>query len=266
MVHPLQRQKQPPQATFRMSSNFSQEELNTLISNALDDSVKPIDRTYGQLGFMESNVIESIFNAFEDRIGQTDLVNIIRDSRISSLSVQTNLQITDLHTVTHNCTKCQANGLATSPQLPKWNVNNPDVVFIIDSPALDQQASALFVSALKASGFSSDKVCLTYLMRCPVKAATFDQAYIDNCSPYLHQEIQLMNPKLVCPVGTNALVSFFGSDSKIKDYKGKISWLGSWPVLPLYSLTYILKAGNTAEDSFKADMLQAYQFCYKKGS
>ena len=266
MAHLLQHQRLQPQTTFRMSSNFNQEELNALISDALDDSVKPIDRTYGQLGFMESNVIESIFNAFEDRIGHTDLVNIIRDSRISSLSVQSDLKITDLHTITHNCRKCQASGLATNPQLPKWNVNNPDVVFIIDSPALDQQASALFVSALKASGFSSDKVCLTYLMRCPVKSTTFDQAYVDNCSNFLHQEIQLMNPKLVCPIGTNALASLLGPDSKIKDYKGKISWLGSWPILPLYSLLYILKAGSTAEDSFKADMLQAYQFCYKKGS
>jgi DNA polymerase len=249
-----------------MSSNFNQEELDALISDALDDSVKPIDRTYGQLGFMESNVIQSIFNAFEDRIGHTDLINIIRDSRISSLSVQSDLKITDLHTITHNCRKCQTNGLVPSPQLPKWNVLNPDVIFIIDTPSLEQQASAIFVSALKSAGFSSDKVCLTYLMRCPVKSTAINQTYIDNCSSYLHQEIQIMNPKLVCPIGSNALSALFGPDAKIKDYKGKVSWLGSWPVLPLYSLMYILKAGGPAEDSFKADMLQAYQFCYKKGS
>ena len=248
-----------------MNSDFDPTQLNEIISTALDDSVAPIDRAYGQLGFMESQVIESIFTAFENRIGQTDLINIIRDSRIPVISVQNNFKITDLHTVTHNCRKCQSQ-LSVDPQLPKWNVTNPDVVFIMDSPSLNQQASALFISALKAAGFSSDKVCLTYLVRCPVNSTTFDQTIVDNCSNYLHQEIQLMNPKLVVPVGNNALKVFFGADATIKTYKGKITWLGSWPIFPVYSLLYILKAGATVEENFQADMLQAYQFCYSKGS
>jgi hypothetical protein len=53
---------------------------------------------------------------------------------------------------------------------------------------------------------------------------------------------------------------------KIKDYKNKITWLGSWPILPLYSLNYVLKAGDSAIQSFQADMKQAYQFCYKKAA
>lgn len=249
-----------------MNSNFDIQDLDKLISEALDDSAKPIDRTYGQLGFMESNVIENIFNAFEDRIGHTDLIKVIQDSRIPTASVINGLKITDLHTVTHNCRKCQSAGLSPDPQLPKWNTSNPDVVFIIDNPLLDQQSSALFVSTLKSSGFSSEKVCLTYLARCGFRQGENTQIYFDNCSSYLHQEIQIMNPKLLCPIGTNALQFFFGSDAAIKNYKGKISWLGSWPIFPLYSLSYILKAGGPAEDSFRADMLQAYQFCYRKGS
>lgn len=249
-----------------MNSDFDIKQLDDIISKALDNSPTPIERSYGQLGFMESQVIESIFTAFEDRIGHTDLISIIRDSRIPVLSTQNNFKITDLHTVTHNCKKCQSAGLKPDPQLPKWNVTNPDVVFIVDSPALTQQASTLFVTALKKAGFSSDNVCLTYLIRCPVTSMVFDQVYVDNCAPYLHQEIQIMNPKLIVPVGTNALQLFFGPDATIKTYKGKITWIGSWPIFPIYSLLYILKAGATVEEDFQADMLQAYQFCYNKGS
>jgi uracil-DNA glycosylase family 4 len=248
-----------------MNSEFDSKQLDEIITNALDTSIAPIDRSYGQLGFMESQVIESIFTAFQDRIGQTDLINIIKESRIPAISVQNNFKITDLHTVTHNCKKCQSY-LSVNPQLPKWNVTNPDVVFIMDSPSLNQQASALFISALKSAGFSSDKVCLTYLVRCPVNSNIVDQTIVDNCSNYLHQEIQLMNPKLVVPVGNNALKVFFGADATIKTYKGKITWLGSWPIFPVYSLLYILKAGANVEESFQSDMLQAYQFCYSKGS
>jgi len=248
-----------------MKSDFDPTQLDEIISNALDDSVIPIDRKFGQLGYMESQVIESIFTAFEDRIGQTDLISIIKDSRIPALSTQNNFKITDLHTITHNCKKCQKQ-ISVDPQLPKWNVTNPDVVFIMDSPSLNQQASALFISALKSAGFSSEKVCLTYLVRCPVNSNSFDQTIIDTCSPYLHQEIQIMNPKLIIPVGNNVLKTFFGPDAAIKTYKGKITWLGSWPIFPVYSLLYILKAGASAEEVFQADMLQAYPFCYSKGS
>lgn len=249
-----------------MSSNFNSEELNKLIEEALDDSAKPIDRVYGQLGFMESDVVERIFNAVETQLGETDIVRVIQEARMErSNSILANMKITDLHTVTHNCRKCQSTGINPSPNLPKWNVVNPDAVFVLDSPVIDQQSSALFVSALKKVGFKSEKVCLTYLVRCPIHPSAITLSQMDNCASYLHQEIQMMNPKLICPVGTNSLKFFFGQDAAIKNYKGKISWLGSWPIFPLYSLSYILKAGATAEDSFNADMLQAYQFCYRKG-
>ena len=250
-----------------MSSNFSSEELNSLIEEALDDSAKPINRAYGQLGFMESDVVERIFNAFNSYLGETDIVKVIQEARIErSSSILANMKITDLHTVVHNCRKCQNFGLSPNPTLPKWNTTNPDVLFVIDTPVIDQQSSALFVNSLKNVGFKSDRACLTYLVRCPIHPSSVKEEYSKNCAMYLHQEIQTMNPKLICPVGTNALQFFFGPDAAIKNYKGKISWLGSWPIFPLYSLSYIIKAGATAEESFNADMLQAYQFCYKKGS
>jgi len=137
-------------------------------------------------------------------------------------------------------------------------------MFITSSAYIDQQASALFVAMLKATGFTSEKVCLTYLLRCPTR--NVEQQYIDNCSHYLHNEIQIMNPKLIVPLGADVLSALFGTELKIKEYKGKITWLGSWPIFPIYSIAYILKAGASAEEDFKADMLQAYQFCYNKGS
>lgn len=250
----------------QMSSNFSKDELNQLIEGALDSSAKPIDRSYGQLGFMESDLAERIFNAFESHLGETDIINVIQDARIErSSALLGKLKITDLHTVVHNCKKCQSTGIVPNPVLPKWNTVNPDVLFVIDTPLLDYRASELFVSTMKSVGFSSSKVCLTYLVRCSIHPSAVQEEHVGNCSQYLHNEIQIMNPKLVCPVGANSLKILFGDSALIKDYKSKISWLGSWPILPLYSLSYVIKAGDVAENSFKADMLQAYQFCYQKG-
>lgn len=245
-----------------MNSDFDSTLVDQLIEEALADphDIKPADRSYGQLGFMETELIGNIFTALEDKLSHSKFLELLQESRISTVANQNKLKITDLHTVAHNCRKCSFSGI--SPNLPKWNVNNPDVLFILESSALDQQASALFVNTLKDAGFSSDRVCLTYLLRCPTKS--IEQQYVDNCISYLHSEIQIMNPRLICTVGANVLSALFGMDIKIKDYKNKITWLGSWPILPLYSLTYVLKSGDQALSSFQADMNQAYQFCYKK--
>jgi len=245
-----------------MNSEFDSSFVDKLIEEALDDTIKPVDRTYGQLGFMESEVVSSIFNALDSKIPNATFLQVVQDARISSIASSNNLKITDLHTVTHNCRKCAFAG--QTPLLPKWNVNDPDILFIVESSSMDQQASALFVSTLKESGFTSDKACLTYLLRCPTK--DIQQQYIDNCVNYLHNEIQIMNPKLICTIGATTLSALLGFDAKIKDYKNKITWLGSWPILPLYSLNYVLKAGDSAVQSFQADMKQAYQFCYKKAA
>ena len=244
-----------------MNSDFDSSIVDQLIEEALTDSVKP-QRVYGQIGFMESEVVSSIFSALDSKISNATYLEVVRDARISSIALSNKLKITDLHTVTHNCRKCS--DTSSSSVLPKWNVTNPDVMFITDSSYIDQQSSALFVSALKSSGFTSEKVCLTYLLRCHIKNP--DKQHVDNCVQYLHNEIQIMNPKLICTIGANSLNALMGMDCKLKDYKNKITWLGSWPILPLYSLNYILKAGDSAVQSFQADMNQAYQFCYKKAA
>lgn len=245
-----------------MNSDFDSSVVTSIIEEALSDptDIPQANRNYGQLGFMESDLIANLFTSLQDRISDSKFLEVLQDARVSTIANQNKLKITDLHTVAHNCRKCSFSGI--TPTLPKWNVNNPDVLFILESSAMEQQASSLFVNTLKSAGFSSDKVCLTYLLRCPTKSV--EQNYINNCLGYLHSEIQIMNPRLICPIGANVLSSLFGTDIKIKDYKNKITWLGSWPILPLYSLNYVLKAGDSATQSFQADMNQAYQFCYKK--
>lgn len=244
-----------------MNSDIDNSFQDIIDQALLDPAAKKIERSYGQLGFLETEVVSNIFSAIQDKVSNSTFLEILQESRITHVAENTKVKITDLHTVTHNCRKCDFHSSIT-PLLPKWNVNDPDVVFIVDSSALDQQVSAVFVSALKTAGFTSEKVCLTYLLRCPTKS--IEEHYINNCSQYLHTEIQIMNPKLICTIGSNSLSALFGTETKIKDYKSQITWLGSWPILPLYSLNYILKAGETALQSFQSDMNQAYHFVYKK--
>lgn len=239
------------------SSQYDDSLLQNILDEALSDSPS---KSYGQLGFMETDIVSSIFEAIDGKLPNADVVKIVKEARVSAIAAKTSMKITDLHTVAHNCKKCQFNNI--SPALPKWNVNNPDVLFVLETSYMDQASSDFFINSLKSSGFSSDKICLTYLLRCPTREV--EQKYIDNCVSYLQTEIQIMNPKIICTVGANVLSALFGSDLKIKDYKQKLTWLGSWAIYPLYSLNYVLKSGDTAQESFQQDISQVYQLCYKK--
>ena len=65
-------------------------------------------------------------------------------------------------------------------------------------------------------------------------------------------------------IGALPASALFCSEIKLKDYRGNITWLGNWPILPTYSPSYALKAGGSTLEHFSEDIAQAYQFIYSK--
>jgi len=244
---------------------FDELELQKLIETALSDtqSSHPFGGSATHLGFAETDILSLIFSRLENKLHLSEVSDIFHDVRVDLLSRKFSSSLADLHTVTKNCRKCS---LQSTPELPKWNVQDPDVVVIIDSPSLSPEATANMVSSFKEAGFSSDQLCLTYVNRCPVRRKYEDQEII-NCSPYLHAEVQMLNPKLILCLGATPASVLFGSHMKISDSRANILWLGHWPILVTYSPMYVLKSGSSASEQFNADIQQAYQFVSKtKGS
>jgi DNA polymerase len=244
-----------------MNSEFSQEELDALIQEALSAPVNPMHPKSGMhLGFAESDMLELLEEHLKNKLPESAISSIYQDLRTDLLSRKINASVKDLHTVVLNCKKCQME--STSPELPKWNVKDPDVLFITDNPSMDSDSVNLLLSSLKSSGFESSKVCLTYVNRCPVKRKYTDSE-IFNCSSYLHTEVQLMNPKLIVTLGSIPLISLIGASVKLKDYRGNLMWLGNWPILPSYSPMYVSRNGQQYVDQFTSDIKSAYNFVYK---
>jgi DNA polymerase len=210
---------------------------------------------------METELIESFHEKLSGFVPDSLLFEIYKELRTDILSRKESISILDLHTATKNCRKCNLSGVV--PELPKWNVTNPDVMFVVESPNMSPEAVELFLSSLKSSGFSSAKVCLTYVNRCPAKKK-FSESEIANCLGYLHSEIQLLNPKLIVTLGLLPLVSLIGCEVKMKDYRGNVFWLGYWPIVPSYSPTYALKSGKVQIDQFMNDIKTAHTFVNKE--
>ena len=244
-----------------MESEFNQDDLDSLIKEALSVPLNPLHPKSGMhVGFMETDMLELLSDHLSNKIPLSAISEIYQDLRLDLLSRKSNHQIKDLHTVILNCRKCEMQ--QTTPELPKWNVKNPDVLFITDNPSLDSDSVSFFLSALKETGFESSNVCLTYVNRCPVKRKYTNQE-VFNCSPYLHNEIQLLNPKLIVTLGSVPLISLLGLDVKLKEYRGNLTWLGYWPIIPTYSPIYAVRNGQNFQDQFLSDIKSAHNFSTK---
>jgi DNA polymerase len=245
-----------------MDSEFNQEDLDSLIKEALSAPSNPLHPKSGlHVGFMETDMLELLNNHLSNKLPESAIAEIYQDLRVDLLSRKSNNQLKDLHTVILNCKKCEMQ--QTSPELPKWNVKDPDVLFILDNPSLDQESVNFLLSSLKEANFDSTKVCLTYVNRCPVKRKYTNQE-VFNCSPYLHHEIQLLNPKLIVTLGSSPLISLLGLDVKLKEYRGNLLWLGYWPIIPTYSPIYAIKNGQNLQDQFISDIKSAYKHSTKE--
>ena len=242
--------------------DFDELHLQKLIESALAEN--PNQRPFGgsetYLGLAETDILSTIYSRLENRMTISEITQLFHDIRVDILSRKISTNIKDLHTVTKNCRKCKIDSV---PELPKWNVENPDVAIVVDSPSMSPEAITLMVNAFKDSGFSSDQLCLTYVNRCPVRRK-YEEQEIINCSPYLHLELQLLNPKLILCLGGTPASILFGSQTKIKESRGNIMWLGYWPILVTYSPMYILKSGGNTPEHFSIDIKQAYDFIHKR--
>jgi DNA polymerase len=186
---------------------------------------------------------------------------LFQEVRSDILTSKNNITLSDLHTVTKNCKKCP--NVLGSSEFPRWNSSNPDVLFVIDNPKIDKESADLLVRAMKTAGFDSKKVCLTYVTRCPLNRKP-ENSEIINCSPYLHTEIQLLNPRLIVTLGLLPLSTLLNANVQLKQYRGSISWLGYWPILSTYTPMYVIKSESNLQQEFISDIQQAFEFCYKK--
>jgi hypothetical protein len=148
-----------------MDSEFNQEDLDSLIKEALSAPSNPLHPKSGlHVGFMETDMLELLNNHLSNKLPESAIAEIYQDLRVDLLSRKSNNQLKDLHTVILNCKKCEMQ--QTSPELPKWNVKDPDVLFILDNPSLDQESVNFLLSSLKEANFDSTKiVLLIYTMR-----------------------------------------------------------------------------------------------------
>ncbi len=219
------------------------------------------DKTAMPFSFGDMKLLSVLEEVLPKYMHRADVQSVLDDLRTKLVADYDLPNLKSLHELTKNCRKCP--NLVHSAALPTWNLTDPDVLFILDTPKQNQESYKILTNLLKDIGFSSRRVALTYLNRCaPKEYRAYSPEEIENCLAYLFNEIQILRPKLIVLLGSIPLLSFFGTGTKLKDCRGQIIWLGPWAFLPTYSPGYLRQAGESQVAETRADISRAYHFTY----
>lgn len=155
------------------------------------------------------------------------------------------------------CTKCPH--LVAFRHSVVFGVGNPraEVMFVGEAPGADEdmqgepfvgRAGELLTKIIQTMGYQRSEVYIANVLKCrpdippgtpgnrqptPTEMAT--------CLPYLRQQIELIQPKLMVALGGTAMRGLFGKDEPMKLMRGRWHEFGSIPVMATFHPSYLLR-------------------------
>ena len=168
-----------------------------------------------------------------------------------------------------NCQRCKLAKLGRSQVV--FGVGNPNaaIMFVGEAPGFyeDKQgepfvgaAGKLLTDLLQSAGLSRSEVYIANVIKCrPPNNRDPEQDVVDTCKPFLLQQIEMINPKLVCTLGNWATQTILERKVGITKVRGQAIRLERFVVFPLLHPAAALHQGNLLEplrEDFKK--LKAY--------
>ena len=150
------------------------------------------------------------------------------------------------------------------------------VLFIGEAPGADEdeqgepfvgKAGQLLTRIIQTMGFSRETVYIANLLKC--RPDTPGQASgnrkptpeeMKTCLPYLHGQIDLIQPKVIVALGATAVEGLLGKTIGISRLRGQWQTYRSIPLMPTYHPAYLLRNQAMSEKRrVWEDMLQVLE-------
>ena len=160
------------------------------------------------------------------------------------------------------CGQCQRCGLAESRQQVVVGRGNPHarLLLIGEAPGAEEDASGqpfvgragkLLEQLLAEAGLDSERdLSIANVIKCrPPGNRVPAAAEVAACEPYLHRQIQLLQPKVIVALGKTAAVTLLGKEQSIASMRGKVFRYRDTPLMVTYHPAYLLR---TLPDKIKA--------------
>lgn len=174
------------------------------------------------------------------------------------------------------CTKCAH--LASSRTQTVFGVGNPDaeIMFIGEAPGADEdqqgepfvgRAGQLLTKIIKAMGFAREDVYIANILKCrpDMPAGSFGNraptpAEMQMCRPYLVEQIDIIQPKVLVALGAVAVEGLLGSRETMRELRGRWHSYNGTPLMITYHPAYLLRNQSPSEKrKVWEDMMQVLE-------
>ena len=155
------------------------------------------------------------------------------------------------------CVKCPH--LASSRKNVVFGVGSPDasLMFVGEAPGADEdqqgepfvgKAGQLLTKIIQTMGFSRSTVYIANILKCrpdtPGQSAGNRKPTpeeMQTCIPYLHEQIDLIQPKVIVALGATAVEGLLGKTIGITKLRGQWRTYRNIPLMPTYHPAYLLR-------------------------
>ena len=109
-----------------------------------------------------------------------------------------------------DCKKCELHKIRTNALCGEGSLN-AEILFIGEAPGYNEdlkgkhfigRAGKIFDELLDSIQLSREKIYITNVLKCKIpKNEKPKQEYIEKCTPYLNEQIKIIKPKIIVPLG-----------------------------------------------------------------
>ena len=174
------------------------------------------------------------------------------------------------------CTKCPH--LASSRTQTVFGVGNPDaeLMFIGEAPGADEdkqgepfvgRAGQLLTRIIETMGYTRGEVYIANILKCRPDTPpgsfgnrTPTPLEMQTCRPYLVEQIEIIQPKVLVALGAVAVEGLLGSRGTMRELRGRWHSYSGMPLMITYHPAYLLR-NQTPSEKRKVweDMLQVLE-------
>ena len=104
------------------------------------------------------------------------------------------------------------------------------------------RAGQLLTKILQSIHLQREEVYITNIIKCrPPQNRNPEPDEIQNCYPFLHQQIRAIRPRIICALGTFAAQTLLKTGAKITTLRGRFYDFSGIKVVPTYHPAYLLR-------------------------
>jgi len=198
------------------------------------------------MSYLRKIYVESMGLDFEGRTGFPDAAPVSKEEELKKLRE-------DLG----DCRRCP---LFKGRRHLVFGSGHPDaeLVFVGEAPGRDEdlqgepfvgRAGELLTKIIAAMGLSRKEIYICNVLKCrPPGNRDPDPLEIEKCWPFLERQLEILQPRVICALGSFAARTLLGTEERISLLRGRIWDFRGTPLIPTYHPSYLLRNPQAKRD------------------